>query len=342
MTEQRRAFLEARQQGIGASDAAAVLNLSPWGTPLSVYQSKVEPIEEEVSGSLPAWLGLRLEDVVAELFTARTGIRTRRDNLLHVHPEDPWMVAHTDYRALGDPSSLVECKTQSYRAGWGDDEDTEDVPVHYWIQAQHEMFVTGATVCHVPVLFGLQEFRSYTVPRNDEFLETWRQAASEFWHTYVVPRIPPPLEGDSFSKRLVRARWPEHDGTLKMLPPERELLVLRLRDEMGKLKEQDNVVETLKHRIEDLIGDAAGIEGPWGKITWKQTKDKVIVEWEQVAETYRAAIGNVLDNVNPGDDEQAVQALALAQSARDAAVPMFTRVEPGYRRIDVRFRKEES
>jgi predicted phage-related endonuclease len=285
------------------------------------------------------WLGLRLEDVVAELFTARTGLGTRSDNRHHTHPKDPWLVAHLDYRVLGHPGQLVECKTQSSRAGWGED-GSDDVPVHYWIQCQHEMLVTGAYQTFVPVLFGTYDFRVFDIPRDEEFMVTWRIAAEEFWTDHVLAGVPPPLGGDAFSHKVVSARWPNYEDVLKALPPERELLVLRLREETEKLKEQTESVETLKHRIEDLIGDAAGIEGSWGKITWKRIKDRTIIEWDKVAETWKAAIQNVLDNVNPGDDDQAVQALALAEAARDAAVPMYTRIEPGYRRIDVRFKKD--
>lgn len=338
--EERRRFLEARQAGIGASDAAAILGLSPWGTPLSVYTSKVEPIDEQVSESLPMWLGLRLEDVVAELFTARTGLRTRGDNRQHTHPEDAWLVCHLDYRVLGRPDELVECKTQSSRNGWGED-GTDDVPVYYWTQAQHEMLVTGGKVCHVPVLFGFYEFRSYRIERDEAFMTMWQQAAKDFWHDHVLARVPPPLEGDAFSRAVVRSRWPEHDANLRRVPPERELVILQLRDATVQLKAIEQHVEALKHRVEDLIGPNAGVEGPWGRITWKTTKDRTIVEWERVADTWRATLQNVLDTVNPGEDEEAVRAYALAQSSLEAAVPMFTRIEPGYRRIDIRFRKAE-
>ena len=36
------AWLEGRRQGIGSSDAPAVLGLSPWACALDVYSSKVE------------------------------------------------------------------------------------------------------------------------------------------------------------------------------------------------------------------------------------------------------------------------------------------------------------
>jgi len=234
--DERRRFLEARQAGIGASDAAAVLGLSPWGTPLSVYHDKVEPIGDLTPGSLPMWLGLRLEGVVAELFTARTGKLVRSDNRTHVHPEDSWMICHLDYRVRGAPDELIECKTQNSRAGWGE-EGTDDIPVYYWIQCQHELFVTGAQRVHVPVLFGLYDFRTYEVEKDWEFISRWRQAAAEFWHDHVDPHVPPPLGGDDFSKKVVRARWPEYDDVLKTVPPERELIILRLREEMAKQKE---------------------------------------------------------------------------------------------------------
>jgi putative phage-type endonuclease len=338
-TDVRRRFLEARQRGIGASDAAAILNLSPWGTPLSVYTDKVEPIGEMVSGSLPMWLGQRLEDVVAELFTARTGLKARGDNRQHSHPEDPWLVCHLDYRVWGKPDELIECKTQNSRVGWGED-GSADVPVYYWVQAQHELLVTGAQVCHMPVLFGLYEFRTFRVERDEEFMTRWRQAAKDFWHDHVLAGVPPPLGGDAFSRRVVSSRWPEHDDVLKRLPPERELVILRLREEMAKLKEQEVNVETLKNRVKDLIGEAAGVEGAWGKVTWKQIKDRVFIEWERVADVYALSIREILDHVNPGDDEDAVRVLAASQAALNAAESLYTRVEPGYRRIDVRFKKD--
>jgi hypothetical protein len=139
----------------------------------------------------------------------------------------------------------------------------------------------------------------------------------------------------------VSARYPSYEDVLKALPPERELIVLRLREEMVKLKEQEIAVETLKNRVKDLIGASAGIEGSWGKVTWRSIKDKVVIEWERVADIYRLAANELLDHWNPGDDEELVRIGAAAQNALEAAVPLYTRIEPGYRRIDVRFKKSD-
>ena len=38
----REEWLSARRTGIGGSDIAAILGLSPWRTPLDVYRDKVD------------------------------------------------------------------------------------------------------------------------------------------------------------------------------------------------------------------------------------------------------------------------------------------------------------
>lgn len=45
--EQRAEWLEGRRQGIGGSDVAAVLGLSPWKTALDVWNDKLGLSEEK-------------------------------------------------------------------------------------------------------------------------------------------------------------------------------------------------------------------------------------------------------------------------------------------------------
>jgi len=58
--------MEARQSGIGATDAASILGLSSHGSRYSVYIAKTEPAVV-TQPSLQAWLGLELEASVAKL-----------------------------------------------------------------------------------------------------------------------------------------------------------------------------------------------------------------------------------------------------------------------------------
>ena len=65
MTKDKQQWLEGRRRGIGGSDVAAVLQLSPWRTPLDVWNDKLglSP-EHEMTSSL--YWGTTLEQVVAE------------------------------------------------------------------------------------------------------------------------------------------------------------------------------------------------------------------------------------------------------------------------------------
>ena len=39
--EERTAWLNERRKGIGGSDVAAIIGLSPWTTPLDIYEQKL-------------------------------------------------------------------------------------------------------------------------------------------------------------------------------------------------------------------------------------------------------------------------------------------------------------
>ncbi len=242
--------------------------------------------------NLPMWLGLRLQDTVGELFSTQTGLRIRRDSRHYQHPAHPWMLAHLDFRLWGHPKILVEAKTASSKDEWG--AGPEEVPDDYWIQCQHEMAVVGADLCHLAVLFLGRgaEFRDYSIPRNEVFIERMIPALSEFWHDHVLTKTPPPADGTEPSGRFLRTRYPADDGLFKTATPEqvRQLVepyeLARHNVEMAKAGE-----EKLKQQIQELIGPNAGLLAGRFKITYKLAKDAdPKVRWDLVAKAYRAAI----------------------------------------------------
>lgn len=79
-TADRETWLRDRKKGIGGSDVAAVLGLSPWRTPLDVFNDKTAETVDEKPQSDAAHFGTILEDVVAEEFSRRTGFKVMRFN----------------------------------------------------------------------------------------------------------------------------------------------------------------------------------------------------------------------------------------------------------------------
>lgn len=185
-------WLKARQNGIGGSDAPAVVlpyDEYKWSRPKDVYASKVG--EPDETSPLACRVGSYLEPFVAELFTEETGMTVHRYNRIIFSDEHPFMFANIDRKLYGNNIGL-ECKTTS---DFMDKKFTDDeYPYQYYVQMQHYMAVTGWDMWYLAVLIGNRKFRWYEVPRNDEDIKDIIETESRFWNDVVVPRNEQELE----------------------------------------------------------------------------------------------------------------------------------------------------
>lgn len=87
-------WLAWRRKGIGGSDVAAALGLSPYKTAKELYFDKidVEPIIPGEDKSIMFEIGHLLEDVVAQIFSKKTGLPVFRDQTMYQHPLFPFML----------------------------------------------------------------------------------------------------------------------------------------------------------------------------------------------------------------------------------------------------------
>ena len=67
--EDRESWLAGRQNGLGASDAAAVVGLSPWATPLSLWKQKLG-IESppDLSDNAAVAAGVKMEPILRQFY----------------------------------------------------------------------------------------------------------------------------------------------------------------------------------------------------------------------------------------------------------------------------------
>lgn len=205
--------LEARKVGIGGSEIAAVLGLSPYKTPFDVWQDKLNLVEQpDLSDNEYIHFGNVLEDVVAEEFGRRTGLKPRRRNQILIHKDHHFLLANIDREITGKPFGLkcgLECKTADARAAkphlWGEgaviewDDDApvivhhdDQVPDWYYMQCAHYMAVTGSDLWFLAVLIGGNHFRYYTIRRDLDLERLLIAKAGRFWHDHVLAEVPPP------------------------------------------------------------------------------------------------------------------------------------------------------
>ena len=332
MSEERRAFLESRATIIGATDSPKILGLSRHGTALSVYEDKVNPVADSGEMSLPAWLGLKLQNTVAELYTARTGARVRADNQTHRMKEHPFIGCHLDFRLLGQPDILVECKTRAFQRGWGED-GTDKVPAEIWVQCQHEMLVTGAKRCDVAVLFGHHTFNVYPLPRNEEFLAALVKTLTEFYHDNWQAGVPPLPTGHPRDTEIVKEQNPDHDDEIKAATPEQAQFIQRLSMIRMNAAQAALAKSEAENRLRDMIGTAAGITGPFGTITWKRSKDTTEYGWENIAGSYRSILELIYSDSETVSLLRSFVDNTLRFVDLDAVQSIYTTVKPGTRRF---------
>jgi putative phage-type endonuclease len=113
----RAEWLRLRREGIGGSDALAVLGLDPWKTRMEVWLDKTgdDRADREQTDRM-AW-GNFVEAPIAEWFTFRTGVKTRRCGLLR-HADRPWQRVSVD-RLTADGGVLEIKNTTTTAAASG-------------------------------------------------------------------------------------------------------------------------------------------------------------------------------------------------------------------------------
>lgn len=281
-------WLTRRKEGIGGSDVAAILGISPWKTPLDVYLDKIgEAPETPVTESM--LLGTALEQFVADRFTEQTGRQTSRFNTLlkrgHsignvdrlIVPEGQRLGSNGTKIATDE---LLECKTSSVE--W-----TDGVPAYYLSQVQHymgldDMFKRATVAC---MFIGLtKSFKLYTVERDNELIGNLQDAVERFWADHVEKRIPPAPQSEEDCRKL----WSRNEAgaTLEADDAIKDA-VSNLRDVTAKIKALEGEESALKKQIMEAMGtnEILTIDGKKA-VTWKCNKDSVKTNWQMLAESY--------------------------------------------------------
>ncbi|WP_197468537.1 YqaJ viral recombinase family protein, partial [Alcanivorax sp. HI0083] len=168
----REDWLKIRKQGIGASDAAAAVGISPYQSPLELWMIKTGrdgllPAPDPDDIQSPLYWGTLLEPKVAEAYAKITGNKVRRVNSVLQHPDEdkPWMLANLDYAVVGnDDVQILECKTTGQYGAklWAD-----GVPEYIQCQVQHQLAVTGKQAADVAVLICGQELQIHRIERDE-------------------------------------------------------------------------------------------------------------------------------------------------------------------------------
>ena len=258
--EDHEAWLRARRTGIGASDMPAVCGVTRWGSPLSVFVSKVDteaPIDDE--GEYQYW-GRRLEHEILAEFATVTGREVRAAGYLLRSKKWPWLITTLDGEQVGDslcapsaPWYPVEVKNTQDRRSWRD-----GVPREVWVQCQSQLAVVGAPMGSVAVLQSGCQFAWKDVLRDDAFiLEHIVPDSKALWGKVVAGGPPPGVDGTEHTTKALARIFPDANETTVALPGE----FTGWHADLVQLKAQQKEIEAAREKIENEIRFQIGEAG---------------------------------------------------------------------------------
>lgn len=274
LTEEQQAI---RRTGVGASEIAGLVGMSPYVKPIDIFDRKVNG--DHFAGNRHTERGEFFELPTAQWWAHRNGASLRTVGTLR-HPKRPIIIATPDFIAdlAGDELDL-EVKVPGPRtwSQWGTP-GTDEAPPMYVVQLQYTMAVTGHErgVIIAPIDGDLAE---YPIRADAELQEMLMTAAEDFWREHVEPRRPPPPDASENYTAFLKRRFEEPRGPVRVADHEAELWARKLRiarREVAKWEEEEKLA---RQHLESIIGEADGVDGDGWSVRWSYVKGRAVIDY---------------------------------------------------------------
>lgn len=252
LPETREAWLKQRKKGLGGSDAGTVLGVDQYKSPYTLWAEKSGLLEPEDVQSEAAWLGTKLEDIVAKRFTEETGKEVHRLGYSYKSADKPWMLANIDRKVNGENAAL-ECKTANLFTE--SDYKKDIIPPKYYAQCLHYMYVMDFDRMYLAVAVLQRGFFIYTIEREDPVvqadMEALIEAEEEFWEC-VKGGVAPEIDGSASTSDTLN-RMNMKGGDLTFLD---ELI-----DQRDQLKAEADAIGEQIGQVENKIKEEMNVHG---------------------------------------------------------------------------------
>lgn len=269
----RETWLTARALGIGGSDAASVIGLNKYCTPLEVWLAKTgqtDPIDDNVYMKA----GRKLEPVVAEWFFEENPdcmVLPTEDNYIAYHPVYPFILGSPDRQFIDEQGRLqvLEIKTTQNKI------DLDFPPESWFTQASYYSYILGCshfTICVLERGLNLK-FKTYTV--NPDYCEWVVQECVSFWNNHVMTGIPPePVTSEDVVKRYPTDSGEYIEADSDVIAQHKQ--IVDLSDKEKQIKE---AIDSIKTELKIRLGASSGyVFENKALFTFKTSKDGVTLD----------------------------------------------------------------
>lgn len=228
----REDWLEQRQQlGVGGSESASILGLSPYSCSAQVFYEKLG-LASKRHTSLAMIIGNEDEDKIARLWSfydVNAGVESiplnyQKNNVMRKplklariirNPDYPYLFANPDRLfKSGKDRAILEIKTINH---WEAQKWESGVPIHYIIQIQHYMLVCKVKYAELAILESNSKIDVIPFEASNEIQERIIEKCRTFWNDVVEARkilaaggmeldiqhlVPPPDGSDAYTDFL--------------------------------------------------------------------------------------------------------------------------------------------
>lgn len=298
----RAAWLKARRLGIGASDTPAILGVSSWAGPVSVYADKagLSPVEDAESEPDYLILGRLSEATNAAMLQRKTaltvagalgvtvdeaieaGLETHRERgdfeafkaacetvyedesqAIHRSKRWPFLQATFDDLAVDEAGPLiVEYKNAHNLAGWED--GPQGVREAYFWQVQHQLAVSGLRRAVLSVLVGGSRHEVFWVERDEAAIDRLVAAAEDMARRVLEGDPPDPVGNSADDAAIELVAGARNETGPVALPAEIEALDLEYQAAKDAEREAKKRAKEAQQAIVMALGSHEAGELPSG------------------------------------------------------------------------------
>ena len=275
-----------RRGGVGGSDIAALVGLSNYASPTSLYYEKTGQLDDREEDTPRQRIGKRMEAVLAAEFLDRTGLYVVGGQTWCAHPELAWarctadgFVAETpatNFSLIEGTLGTVEFKTDG-RFGWPD-----GVPANIRAQCIWQLGVTGLRHCWLVVMFAGFRVEVFEIAWDDDAESDWEfmlGAATTFWDD-VRTGTPPPVDDHEATTEALTQVFRDPDGYLDADDASRAL-VAAVRSAMAATKAAKAEEARAKNELRALLGDRTELVDGWLMKLREKSRPVVIASWRE-------------------------------------------------------------
>jgi putative phage-type endonuclease len=240
-----------RKGFIGGSDAAVILGISRWKTPVDLALEKLGKAEP-FQGNRFTEAGNMLEETIARWYEKETGNKIRNSSIVYKHPKYPYIKGQID-RLIEKQPAFLECKSADRFTAhmWGES-GSNDVPDEYFVQVQHYLMLNNFEWCDMAVLIGGNDFRIYHIEPDKELQNIILEKELEFWDLISRGLLPKPITGTDVSKI-----YPRHADTSITATAELMEVVERIGELASRKKEMDKELDKHNTIVMEFMAENA-------------------------------------------------------------------------------------